>query len=167
MGFSNVGSQTMTEADDVHLLKEYCIVWCIHQLLPFSDVILGIQGAVDARRIEKLDWLLRLPAILALVFRPGCVWLACLAHVLNISLWAAALPVVWDHMSFARARAVSNFSPYHVDCCPTQIGVGAPFARPSFCWHLLLVDRAGLLAAFLQRRGQRLLSCTIQPHSGS
>lgn len=99
----------MTDAEDGRLLKEYCIVWCIHQLLPFVDVILGIQGAVDARRIETLDWFLRLPAILALSFKPGCVWLACLAHVFNLSLWAAALPVVWDHMSFARAHAVELY----------------------------------------------------------
>ena len=87
----------------IPLLTEYALGWCLHQLAPFLDKMLGVAGAMDHRMIDKrYDWYLRLPLVVLCMLRPthphytrGALLIA---HVISVVCWFDRMPAVWDYM---------------------------------------------------------------------
>lgn len=107
-----------SKAERIPLLNEYAWGWCLHQLVPFLDKMLGVAGAMDHRMIDRdYDWYFRLPLVLlCIVFPKRSILLV--AHVVNIVCWFDRMPAVWDYMCwcalmeatfvFAALQAVTN-----------------------------------------------------------
>lgn len=91
----------------IPLLVEYALGWCLHQLVPFLDKILGVAGAMDHRMIDRsYDWYIRLPLVLLCVAFPDRRSLL-VAHVVNIVCWFDRMPAVWDYMCWCALMEVT------------------------------------------------------------
>ena len=86
------------EMSDDALHAEYAGAFVLHNLVPFADKLLGIAGAMDQRPLSFYDWPLRLPFIVWAAARPTSRTALVVAHIINITFWAARMPAVWDYM---------------------------------------------------------------------
>ena len=90
--------------DELH--AEYAWAWVLHNLVPFTDKVLGIAGAMDQRPIAALDWQIRLPLSLAVAANPTSKPLLAVAHAANVAFWFARMPAVWDYMCWVALTEV-------------------------------------------------------------
>jgi hypothetical protein len=87
-----------SKARRIPLLNEYAWGWCLHQLVPFMDKMLGVAGAMDHRMIDRdYDWYIRLPLTLLCAAFPNRNILL-VGHVVNVVCWFDRMPAVWDYM---------------------------------------------------------------------
>jgi hypothetical protein len=97
--------------DELH--AEYAWAWVLHNLVPFTDKVLGIAGAMDQRPIGALDWQIRLPLSLAVAANPTSKPLLAAGHAANVAFWFARMPAVWKshlHADF-NVRVIERFGP--------------------------------------------------------
>lgn len=97
----------------------------MQQLVPFANVCLGISGgAIDNRPLARLDWLIRLPCVLAALYWTSPRVLVA-AHITSLLFFGASLPFVWDHMCWSACTEMCFLITYL--CCDSSCWV------KSFC----------------------------------